>query len=176
MRKVNKWNIYLLSLCIGLFLTSNSFAEPHGDTSHGKKMHSSHQQDMGAGHGDKHGGKHGGKHGKKSGKGGTFSPHWAKTLTDEQKISFDKMHLMVGQYEAVHRAKMKMLKAELRVLVATDSKNQKAIYAKIDEILAVKKGVMRSRFDHIAEMRAELTEQQRISYDMGLLKKGKHKH
>ncbi len=35
---------------------------------------------------------------------------------------------------------------------------------------------MRNRFDHIIEMRNELTDQQKISYDMGILKRGKGKH
>ena len=107
-------------------------------------------------------------------KHGTFSAHWAKTLTDEQKISFDKMHLKVGQLEAVQRAKMKMLQSELNVLVATKPTAKSAIYSKIDEILAVKKRIMRNRYDHIAEMRTELTDQQKISYDMDLLHPKKH--
>ena len=168
---LNKWNTYLLGLIfllslllsLGFSSTSNA-ASGHGEKPHGKSMKGEHHQAKG------------GKHSKKSSHGGTFTSHWAKTLSDEQKTSFDKMHLMVGQYEAVERAKMKMLKAELNVLAAKDPNNQSKIYKKIDEILAVKKGIMRNRFNHIAEMRSELTEQQRISYDMGLLKRGKHKH
>lgn len=169
MKTLNKWNTCLCSLTfiVSLGLTSISFAEPgsgHGDSSHGKAMQGEHHQPKGT------------KHSKKSSHGGTFTPHWAKILTDEQKTSFDKMHLMVGQYEAVHRAKLKMLKAELNVLAAKEPNNQSMIYKKIDEILAVKKGIMRNRFNHIAEMRKELNEEQRISYDMGLLKRDKHKH
>jgi len=165
---MKKGMICLVSLMLGLGVAQISVAEPHAghDNMHGKSTHSgAHQEGHKAGH-DK----------KKHGKGGTFSPHWVKTLTDEQKISFDKMHLAVGQFEAVQRAKMKMLKAELNVLAATKSGNKSAIHSKIDEILDVKKGIMRNRYDHIAEMRAELTEQQRVSYDMGLLKRGEHKH
>ena len=106
-------------------------------------------------------------HGKKG--HGSFSAHWAKTLTEEQKTSIDKMHLLVDQVEAVQRAKMKMLKAELSVLAA-NKPSKSALYAKIDEILETKKRIMRNRYDHIVEMRAELTDQQKISYDMGLLK------
>ena len=172
---MSKCSIYLLSLALGFGIASTSIAAPHeghGGGGHGEGHNkAAHGKAM---HGGQHKG-HNAKQGKKSKKGGTFSPHWAKTLTDEQKISFDKMHLLVGQFEAVQRAKMKMLKAELNVLAAKPA-NKSTIYAKIDEILAVKQGIMRNRFDHIAEMRAELTEQQRISYDMGLLKRGKHKH
>ena len=158
----------ILYIAIGLMFFSTasiSVAEPHAG--HGNSMK--------GGHGQMHVGKAGHKKNKHK-KGGTFSPHWVKTLTEEQKISFDKMHLVVGQFEAVQRAKMKMLKAELNVLAAKSTNNKPAIYAKIDEILDVKKAIMRNRFDHIAEMRRELTEQQKISYDMGLLKRGKHKH
>ncbi len=157
---MNFSRLFLPLLILSFGLSSQSYAAPHGDSidKASKSMHGS-----------------GGKH-KKSSKGGTFTSHWAKTLTDDQKISFDKMHLKVGQVEAVQRAKMKMLNAELNVMAATKSGNKKAIYKKIDEIVAVKKVIMRNRFDHIIEMRNELTDQQKISYDMGILKRGKGKH
>lgn len=167
---MSKKVLTLISCILLASASSVSHSAPHGDHSgqgHAKSMGGSHKA-----HGNTH-------HKKSRKKGHTFSPHWAKTLSDEQKVSFDKMHLQVGKVEAVQRAKMKMLKAELNVL-ATDSSTKKSqIYSKIDEILAVKKGIMRNRFDHIVEMRGELTEQQRISYDMGVLKRGKdkkHKH
>ncbi|MDH3326591.1 MAG: hypothetical protein OEM38_07740 [Gammaproteobacteria bacterium] len=167
MKKSGIFNIYFISVILSFGVTSISFAAPqsdHGDKSHAGAMQGGHHNAQMPNKKNKHK------------KGGTFSPHWAKTLTSAQKTSFDKMHLVVGQFEAVQRAKIKMLKAELNVLAANKSSNKSAIYGKIDEILAVKKGIMRSRFDHIAEMRNELTDQQRISYDMGLLKRGKHKH
>ncbi|MDH5258957.1 MAG: hypothetical protein OEX07_13165 [Gammaproteobacteria bacterium] len=159
------WKICIVSLVFGFAVTSNSFAEPHAGHGDGSGDGMKNHHDMSKKHAAN-----------KHKKGGTFSPHWVKTLTDEQKISFDKMHLAVGQFEAVQRAKMKMLKAELNVLAAARSNNKTAIYEKIDEILSVKKMIMRNRFDHIAEMRGELTDQQQISYDMGLLKRGEHKH
>lgn len=165
--KQSQLNSIILGSVLAFGLVSNAFAAPHGEDHHGKGM----KAGM---HGSPAG--HGPKHGKKKGMGGTFSPHWVKTLTDEQKISFDKMHLKVAQFEAVQRAKMKMLKAELDVMAATKPNDKNAVYKKIDEIMAVKKSIMRNRYDHISEMRAELTDQQRISYDMGLLKAGKHKH
>jgi len=170
--KMKKLAICLVSVVLGLGVASISVAEPSG---HGgdKGMHEKMQgKSM---QGGKMGG-HGPKHKMKKKMGGTFMPHWVKTLSDEQKMSFDKMHLAVGQYAAVQNAKIKMLKAELNVLVAKKSGDKSAIYSKIDEILDAKRGVMRNRFDHIAEMRAELTDQQRISYDMGTLKRGKPKH
>ncbi len=151
-----------LVLCFGF--TGAMAGEGHGAQAKG-------------GHGGGHemGAKGGHKKGHKKAKkmGGTFTPHWVKTLSDEQKMSFDKMHLQVGQYAVVQKAKIKVLKAELNVMAAKNANNKSAIYGKIDEILEAKKGIMRNRFDHIAEMRAELTDQQRISYDMGLLKRGK---
>jgi len=164
----NKSMVGLTALVLCFGMASTTMAEPHGG--HGKSMQGGHG--AGQGMGMKHGGAVKAGHKKKK-MGGTFSPHWVKTLTDEQKISFDKMHLLVGQFEAVQRAKIKVLEAELNVMAAKDANNKSAIYKKIDEIIDVKKSIMRNRFDHIVEMRAELTDQQRISYDMGLLKRGK---
>jgi len=146
MRNKQKTVIQLSVLLLVLLFASSLVAGPHGDSGKAKK----------------------------SSKGHNFSGHWAKTLTDEQKVSVDKMHLLVDQVEVVQRAKMKMLKAELNVIAAKGSSSNKALYAKIDEMLAVKKIIMRTRYDHIVEMRAELTEQQRISYDAGQLKHKGH--
>jgi len=146
MRNKQKTVVQLIITLLMLLFASSIVAGPHGDA--GKV--------------------------KKSSKGHNFSGHWAKTLTDEQKISVDRMHLLVDQVEVVQRAKMKMLKAELNVIAASGSSSNKKLYAKIDEMLAVKKIIMRTRYDHIVEMRAELTEQQRITYDMGQLKHKSH--
>ncbi len=146
MRNKQKTFIQLSLSLLMLLFASSIVAGPHGDSGKAKK----------------------------SSKGHNFSGHWAKTLTDEQKVSVDKMHLLVDQVEAVQRAKMKMLKAELDVLATKESSSNIVLYAKIDEILAVKQIIMRTRYDHIVEMRAELTELQRISYDMGLLKHKGH--
>jgi len=56
-------------------------------------------------------------------------------------------------------------------MTAKDDADQAAIHTKIDALMAVKAEIMKHRYDHLTEMRNALTEQQRISYDMAILKR-----
>ncbi len=114
--------------------------------------------------------KHKGGHKKKK-KGHHFSPHWAKTLSDEQRVAVDKMHLKLSSQHSVLKAKAALLQKELNAMTAKDGADQAAIHAKIDELMAIKAEIMKLRYDHLTEMRNALTEQQRISYDMSILKR-----
>ncbi len=118
---------------------------------------------------DHHKEKHKGAHKKK--KGHHLSPHWAKTLSDEQRVAVDKMHLKLGTQHAVLKAQATLLQKELNVMTAKDGADQARIHSKIDELMAVKAGIMKHRYNHLTEMRDALTEQQRISYDMAILKR-----
>ncbi|HHM05546.1 MAG TPA: periplasmic heavy metal sensor [Gammaproteobacteria bacterium] len=108
-------------------------------------------------------------HGKK--KSHLFTPHWSKTLSDEQKLAVDKMHLVLARDMAVLKAQKELLQKELNVLTAMDNADKNAIYAKIDTLMTINAKIMRHRYDHILEMRDILTPEQRISYDMGILKR-----
>jgi len=100
-----------------------------------------------------------------------FSKHWAKTLSAEQKLSVDKMHLELGRHMAVLKAEEALKQKQLNVLTARDNADKTAIYAKIEELTAIGADILRQRYDHLLEMRAVLTAEQRISYDMGILKR-----
>ncbi len=124
-------------------------------------------QHGGMGKGAHAAGKHKGGHNKK--KGHNMSPHWAKTLSDEQRVAIDKMHLKLSSLHVVLKARAGLLQKELNVMTAKDGADKNAIDAKIDELMAVKAEIMKHRYDHLSEMRAALTGQQRISYDMAIL-------
>ncbi|MCF6324695.1 MAG: hypothetical protein L3J89_10295 [Gammaproteobacteria bacterium] len=111
------------------------------------------------------------KEGHKKKKGHHFSPHWAKTLSDKQRVAVDKMHLKLGTQHAILKAQATLLQKELNVMTAKDGADQTTIHTRIDELMAVKAEIMKRRYDHLTEMRDALTEQQRISYDMSILKR-----
>ncbi len=140
-------------------------SEEHKGGHHEKGGAKGHHSEMKKEH---HGDKHKGGHKKK---GHHFSPSWAKTLSDEQRVAVDKMHLELGTQHAVLKATAGLLQKEMNVMTAKDSANQKAIHAKIEEFMAVKTEIMKLRYDHLTEMRNALNEQQRISYDMAILKR-----
>jgi len=139
----------------------------HKDGHHQAAPEKSHHAKMGKEHHDKCRKK--GAHKKK--KGHSLSPHWAKTLSDEQRVVVDKMHLKLSSQHSVLKAQATLLQKELNVMTAKDDANQTAIHNKIDELMTVKAEIMKHRYDHLTEMRDALTEQQRITYDMAILKR-----
>lgn len=148
----------------------------HGDKHHGDHHDDGHSM---AGHHDKKEkcdqadkkqcNKH--KAGHKKHKGHSLSPHWAKTLDDQQRVAVDRMHLTLDTEHAILKAKAGVLQQEVNVMTAKDNADQQAIYNKIDELMALKAKIMKLRYDHLTEMREILNEQQRISYDMAILKR-----
>ena len=108
-----------------------------------------------------------------------LSPHWKQTLTKEQKIQIDQMHLELAKVKMTLKAKIKALKTELVLLSTADSPSRVAIENKIEELLAVKRNMMRIRYEHIANLRKVLNSQQRVSFDLDVLNRaaqGKSKH
>ncbi len=149
-----------------------------GDDDSSKHHQMNTQQPM-KGHHDKMKMAHHGKMGQhkskeKKGLHRTFTPHWAKTLTGEQKLLVDKMHVNVAKQLAVLKAQKQVKKAELENLMVNDQYDQTAAYALIDEMAKIKAKMLKIRYDHVAEMRAALTEEQRLSYDMDRFKGKKH--
>jgi len=157
-------------LITSLFIFANpALAEdskPHGGH-HGMGATKGGHGEMGKGHhGDD---KQKGGHKKK--KGHHFSPHWARTLDEQQRVAVDRMHLSLDRELAVLKAKAQLLQKELNVMTAKDGADQAAIHAGIDELMALKAEIMKLRYDHLSEMRTTLNEQQRLSYDMAILKR-----
>ena len=104
-------------------------------------------------------------------KGHQFSPHWSETLTDEQKAKVDRMHLELDRELSVLKAQEELAQKELNVYTVRDDAKMATINAKIDALLAVEKQILQQRYAHLIEMRKELTSEQRISYDMAVLKR-----
>jgi len=104
-------------------------------------------------------------------KGHHFSPHWAKTLSDEQKIAIDRMHLDLNRELSVLNARAELAQKELNAYTVSDNAKTATINNMIDKLLAVKKQILEKRYAHLREMRHALTAEQRISYDMGVLKR-----
>ncbi len=97
--------------------------------------------------------------------------HWKESLTDKQRIAIDKMHLELSKKKSALKAKMALAKTELALLATKDVPSMSAINKKIDQIVRLKRRFLRLRYTHVIEMRKQLTKDQRVSYDMGVLRK-----
>lgn len=165
MKKLRNLFIALI-LILGLSVALPATAEMNKKREHGKSSMGRHE--MKHGKGSKMG------HQSGSGAGHIFGPLWKETLTDEQKMKADRMHRELKMSLNVLKAKKKVGKAELNNLIIKDNPNTNAIHRKIDEILELKRKIMRIKYGHKVEMRGMLTSEQRVSFDMGLLKKTGH--
>jgi Spy/CpxP family protein refolding chaperone len=100
-----------------------------------------------------------------------FTESWAKTLSDDQKSRVDMMHLELDRELVVLKAQEELVQKQINVLATRDNTAPNSLHAKIDELMGIKKQILRSRYAHILEMRAILTPAQRISYDMQTLER-----
>lgn len=144
----------VMALSAGLVFNTGVMAEPVPGMGVGPGSHM-----MGMGPGD---------HMMRGGCGGSW---WDESLSQAQKDKILKMKVDHLKLKYPKKAKIKTLKAELAVLATSDTPDQKAITAMINDILALKKEIMESGYAHKIAVRKELKPEQRPAYDKHLLKK-----
>ena len=88
-----------------------------------------------------------------------------------QKAAIDKMHHKLHLDQASFKAAEKKALKELNEMTITDDVKAENVYAKIDELMVAKTQIMRLRYDHLIEMRAILSDKQKVGYDKGVLKR-----
>ena len=99
---------------------------------------------------------------------------WKATLTDEQQTQIAKLKLGYKKKKYPLKAKLKQAKVDLALLMTSDNPSEKAINKKIDEILELKSQKMRLKSSHKIAVRKLLNEEQRVKFDMKILKKAFH--
>lgn len=86
-------------------------------------------------------------------------------LTDEQKEKIDELRIPHMKNMQELRADVKVYKAELGKLMQAEKPDMGAINSKIDEISKVKSDIMKEHAKHKQDVRALLTDEQRIYFD-----------
>ena len=86
-----------------------------------------------------------------------------------QKEAIDRMHHKLHADQAPFKAKEAQALKELNKMTIREDVKMEGINAKIDELMAAKTEIMRLRYDHLVEMRAILTDAQKVGYDKGVL-------
>lgn len=99
---------------------------------------------------------------------------WKSSLTDVQKKQVAKLKLDFKKKVYPIKSKIRQAKVELALLVTADKPNQKDIDKKIDEIVKIKSEKIRLKVAHKIEVRKILNEEQRVQFDMKMLKKAFH--
>jgi Spy/CpxP family protein refolding chaperone len=98
-------------------------------------------------------------------------PAWTKTLTKSQSEQIEHMHHQLEDDQAPHKKKEAQALAELNAMTIREDANVADINAKVAELMAAKTQIMRLRYEHLIEMRRVLTDEQKVGYDKGVLKR-----
>ena len=93
----------------------------------------------------------------------------------DQKRAIDQMHHKLHDDQAVFKAKEKQALKELNEMTIREDVSMEELNVKIDELMAAKTEIMRLRYGHLVEMRAILTDEQKVGYDKGVLMRSKVK-
>jgi len=160
----------LTTLSLGILITTVAISTPliaiadpsshmgYGGRHEGRMMHDDGRMGgYGAGHG--------------------YGHSWKASLTDEQSKKIDKLRLAYKQEKYLLKAKLKQAKVEFALLITADNPSKSAIDKKIDQIIKLKKEKLHLKANHKINVRKLLTEDQRVQFDLAVLKKmskGKH--
>jgi len=97
---------------------------------------------------------------------------WADSIPDpaaDQKKAIDHMHHKLHDDQARHKAAETQALIELNQMTVSEDVKLEDINAKIDELMAAKTQILRLRYAHLVEMRAILSDEQKVGYDKGVL-------
>ena len=85
------------------------------------------------------------------------------------KEAIDQMHHKLHDDQASSKAAEAKALKELNEMTVREGVEIDQVNAKIDELMAAKTQIMRLRYGHLVEMRAILTDEQKVGYDKGVL-------
>ena len=97
--------------------------------------------------------------------------NWKSSLSDKQQKDIDKLRLTYKRSKYLLKAKMKQAKVEFALLITTDNPGKSDINNKIDQITKLKNEMLHLKADYKISVRKLLTEDQRVKFDLAVLKK-----
>ncbi|MBK9130792.1 MAG: hypothetical protein IPM20_03995 [Gammaproteobacteria bacterium] len=94
---------------------------------------------------------------------------WEGLLSPEQKAEIDWITLRTSPQQQLLKAQIDVKEAELNQLILGEDVTQDQWYAKIDELLQLKREYMINRYQRMIEVRQVLNPQQRVVFDLDVL-------
>lgn len=86
-----------------------------------------------------------------------------------QKAAIGKMHHKLHIDQALFKTQEVQALKELNEMTILDDVNLEEVNVKISELMAAKTQIMRLRYEHLIEMRAILSDEQKVPYDKKVL-------
>lgn len=99
---------------------------------------------------------------------------WHQSLSDEQQTKIEKLKLDFVKKKVMLKARTKILKADLSLLVTKNNAGMAEINRKIDQLVKLKRQILRLKYSHWVAVRKELTTEQRVSFDLAVMRKSRH--
>lgn len=99
---------------------------------------------------------------------------WKAGLDDKQRAELDSIKADYMKKSMPLKAKAKALKVELMALALADAPDSGAIDKKIDEMVEIKRELLRLKADKVSATRKMLDAQQRARYDIHVMRKASH--
>jgi len=87
----------------------------------------------------------------------------------------NQMHHQLENDQAPFKTKEALALKELNEMTIREDAKIEDVNAKIDELMAAKKQIMRLRYDHLIQMRKTLTDEEKVKYDKGVLNRSEVK-
>jgi hypothetical protein len=81
----------------------------------------------------------------------------------------NQMHHQLEKDQAPFKAKEALALKDLNEMTIREDVKIEAVNAKIDDLMAAKKQIMRLRYDHLIQMRKTLTDEEKVKYDKRVL-------
>ncbi|OGW59341.1 MAG: hypothetical protein A2V83_02565 [Nitrospirae bacterium RBG_16_64_22] len=97
---------------------------------------------------------------------------WKESLSKEQREKLDGMHLKLMKEMVPLKDAKNAKKNELNLLVVAEKPNKSAITKKVAEVADISRRLTEKKTLHHLEVREMLTPEQRLKFDMHLLRQG----
>lgn len=100
--------------------------------------------------------------------------HWRNTLTGEQKTEMSRLSVSLKKELAPVKATIGLKRSEVKSILTSDSPDKAALGKLVEEMAALEKDVLRSKYEHMIKVRSLLTAEQKAMFDMAVLTEKEH--
>lgn len=107
------------------------------------------------------------------GGGYMYGARWRQSLSDEQRAKIEKLKLDFVKKKVALKTRKGALKTDLALLTTKDNASIAEINRKIDQLVKLKKQLLRMKYSHLVAVRKELTSEQRVSFDLAVIRKSR---
>lgn len=100
--------------------------------------------------------------------------HWIETLTGEQKTEITRLRVSLKKELAPVEAAIGLKRSEVNAILTSDRPDRAALGRLVEEISALKKEMLRSKYEQMIKVRSILTAEQRTAFDMAVVSEKEH--